>query len=184
MHRFKTVISWLFGLLLIGLSLFVTLETLLRKLFGMSLQGADELGGYVLAISGAFAFTITLFERGHIRIDLIYSKTSATTQAVLSWVASGSLALFGIFVARYIWLVIRDTMAYGSTAPTAWSTPLIYPQVIWYSAMLIFTLASLLAFARASFLLFSGRFDLLNTEFHPRSAQEELAEELSDMERR
>lgn len=184
MHRFTAVVSWLFGLLLVGLSLFVTLETLMRKLFGMSLQGADELGGYVLAISGAFAFTITLVERGHIRIDLLYSKTSATTQAVLSWLASLSLALFGLFVARYIWLVIRDTMAYGSTAPTAWSTPLIYPQAVWYAAMLIFTAASLWAFARASILLFNGRIDLLNAEFHPKSAQEELAEELSDMERR
>lgn len=184
MHRFTTAISWLFGLLLIGLSLFVTLETFMRKVFGMSLQGADELGGYVLAISGAFAFTITLIERGHIRIDLVYSQTSPKTQAVLSWFASLSLAIFGLFVARYIWIVIRDTMAYGSTAPTAWSTPLIYPQSVWYAAMLIFTIASLVAFARASMLLFGGRFDELNTEFHPKTAQEELAEELSDMEHR
>lgn len=184
MHRMTTAISWAFGLLLIGLSLFVTLETLMRKAFGESLQGADELGGYVLAISGAFAFTITLAERGHIRIDLLYGKASATTQAILSWLASLSLALFGLFVARYIWLVIRDTLAYGSTAPTAWSTPLIYPQAVWYAAMLVFTVASLWAFGRATILLFSGRIDRLNVEFHPKSATEELADELSDMERR
>jgi len=184
MHRFIIVISWLFGLLLIGLSLFVTLETLMRKVFSASLQGADELGGYTLAISGALALTIALTERAHIRIDLLYSRFSTKAQAVLSWLASLSLALFGLFVARYIWLVIRDTLAYHSTAPTAWSTPLIYPQAVWYAAMLIFTAASLWAFARASHLLFTGRFHHLNKEFHPKSAQEELAEELSDLERR
>ena len=184
MHRFINIISWLFGLLLIGLSLFVTLETIMRKVFGASLQGADELGGYVLAVSGARAFTIALSERAHIRIDLLYSRFSPKVQAFLSWLASLSLALFGLFVARYIWTVIRDTLSYNSTAPTAWSTPLIYPQTVWYIAMLIFTAASLWAFARASRLFFSGQFDLLNKEFHPKTAQEELAEELSDLERR
>lgn len=184
MHRFTVFISWLFGLMLIGLSLFVTLETIMRKVFGASLQGADELGGYVLAVSGALAFTIALSERAHIRIDLLYARFSTKTQAVLSWFASLSLALFGLFVARYIWSVIRDTLSYNSTAPTAWSTPLIYPQAVWYVAMLIFTAASLLAFFRASHLLFTGRFEVLNEEFHPKSAEEELAEELSDLERR
>ncbi|MGR3401555.1 TRAP transporter small permease [uncultured Paracoccus sp.] len=184
MNRFIVVISWLFGLLLIGLSLFVTLETIMRKVFGASLQGADELGGYVLAVSGALAFTIALSERAHIRIDLLYARFSSKVQAVLSWLASLSLALFGLFVARYIWLVIRDTLSYNSTAPTAWSTPLIYPQSVWYIAMLIFAAMSLSAFARATCLLFAGRFGALNEEFHPKSAQEELAEELSDLERR
>lgn len=184
MHRFIVLVSWLFGLLLLGLSLFVTLETVMRKVLGASLQGADEVGGYVLAISGALAFTIALGERAHIRIDLLYSRFSPRVQAVLSWLASLSLALFGLFVARYIWFVIRDTLAYKSTAPTAWSTPLIYPQAVWYAAMLIFTAASVLAFARASRLLFTGQFELLNKEFHPKSAEEELAEELSDLERR
>ncbi|RNF34353.1 TRAP transporter small permease subunit [Paracoccus methylarcula] len=184
MHRFIVFVSWLFGLLLVGLSLFVTLETVMRKIFGASLQGADELGGYVLAVSGALAFTIALSERAHIRIDLLYTRFSPTVQAALSWLASLSLALFGLFVARYIWLVIHDTLTYNSTAPTAWSTPLIYPQAIWYGAMLIFTLASLWMFGRASRLFFTGQFDRLNAEFHPKTAQEELAEELSDMERR
>lgn len=184
MHRFTLVASWFFGLLLIGLSLFVTLETILRKAFGTSLQGADELGGYVLAISGALAFTVALHERAHIRIDLLYSRFSPAIQAALSWLASLSLALFGLFVARYIWIVIRDTLSYHSTAPTAWSTPLIYPQSVWYIAMLGFTLASLWAFVRASRLFFTGQFGLLNKEFSPKSAKDELAEELADMERR
>ena len=56
MHRFIIVISWLFGLLLIGLSLFVTLETLMRKVFSASLQGADELGGYDISANGSIHY--------------------------------------------------------------------------------------------------------------------------------
>jgi TRAP-type C4-dicarboxylate transport system permease small subunit len=39
-------LSLIFGLIFIGLSAVVTVETVLRKLFNVSIQGADELGGY------------------------------------------------------------------------------------------------------------------------------------------
>ena len=38
--------------------------------------------------------------------------------------------------------------------------------------------------ARATYLLFKGRIDELNVEFHPKSAKEELKEELEDLEHR
>lgn len=184
MQRFTIVVSWLFGLLLVGLSLFVAVETVSRKAFGFSLQGADELGGYVLAIGGALSFTVALMERGHIRIDLLYARLGPLAQAILSWLAALTLALFGLFLARYCWFVIRDTIAYRSTAPTAWGTPMIYPQSIWYAALLIFTAASLWLALKATRYLLTGQIDRLNEEFHPKGAQEELDEELTDLERR
>ena len=74
MDRLGTVLSWVFGGLLVGLSAFVAAETVSRKLFNFSFQGADELGGYVLAIGGALSFTVALIERAHIRIDLIHLR--------------------------------------------------------------------------------------------------------------
>ena len=37
---------------------------------------------------------------------------------------------------------------------------------------------------RATVLLFTGRLDKLNTDFHPKSAKEELKEELEDLAQR
>tara|TARA_R110002049_G_scaffold139897_1_gene300655 strand:- start:948 stop:1502 length:555 start_codon:yes stop_codon:yes gene_type:complete len=184
MNKFTRVVSWLFGILLIGLSLFVTAETASRKLFNISFQGADELGGYVLAIGGALSFTVALLERGHIRIDLLYDRMSPLLQAVFNWLAAVVLAVLGVFLARYCWLVIRDTIDYGSTAPTAWATPLIYPQTLWYLCLLTFTLASLLLAFKASRQLFTGKIAQLNATFHPKGAIEELNEELSDLKKR
>ena len=184
MHRFSLTVSWLFGLLLVALSLFVALETVSRKLFNHSFQGADELGGYVLAIGGALSFSVALIERGHIRIDLVHEKLGPKTQAVLNWLASVSLAAMGLFLARYCWIVVIDTVEYGSTAPTAWATPMVYPQGVWYGAMLIFTGLSLWMAVSATRLLLKGDIDGLNKEFHTKSAKEELEDELEDLRRR
>lgn len=184
MNRFSHAVSWFFGLLLVALSLFIALETVSRKIFNHSFQGADELGGYVLAIGGALSFTVALIERGHIRIDLVHDRLPLRAQAILNWLAAVSLAVMGLFLARYCWLVIRDTVEYGSTAPTAWGTPMIYPQGIWYGALLIFTGTSVWMAIIATRLFLSGDIEELNEEFHTKGALEELEEELKDLKRR
>lgn len=184
MQKVSLVLSWLFGLALISLSLFVTAETIARKLFSHSFQGADELGGYVLAIGGALSFTVCLIERGHIRIDLIHDLMPASVQAVLNWLAAMLLAGFGLFLAYYCWLVVRDTLAYNSTAPTAWATPMIYPQSIWYACLLSFSMTSFILAVLATRRLLAGDFERLNRDFHPKGALEELEDEISDIKSR
>ena len=75
-------------------------------------------------------------------------------------------------------------MDYGSTAATPWATPLIYPQAVWYAALVVFAVAAAAFFLRATFLLLRGRIDDLNRDFHPKGAMEELEEELEDVQRR
>lgn len=63
-------LSLAFGLIFLALSLVVALETIMRKVFNTSLQGADELGGYSLAIGSTLAFSLALLGRTHIRVDV------------------------------------------------------------------------------------------------------------------
>ena len=95
MDRFATFISRVFGVSLLFLSGFVALETVLRKLANTSLQGADELGGYVLAFGSSLAFVVTLIERAHIRIDILHRRFPVRMQAVIDWMAAVSMALLG-----------------------------------------------------------------------------------------
>ncbi len=184
MDRLITVTSWIFGMMLLALSLFVTIETIARKIWNYSFQGADELGGYVLAVGGALSFTIALWERGHVRIDLVHERLPASMQALLNWLSILLLAGFGLFFAWYGFKVIQDTLLYKSAAATPWATPLIYPQSVWYAALALFTLTSAVLLIRATALLIRGRLDDLNATFDPRSAMEELADELSDLSKR
>ena len=72
--RLESILSILFGGIFGVLVIIVTIETIARKLFNVSLQGADELGGYALAIGSTLAFSLAVFGRNHIRVDVLHEK--------------------------------------------------------------------------------------------------------------
>jgi TRAP-type C4-dicarboxylate transport system permease small subunit len=184
MNRFEHIVANIFGVVFLALSLVVTVETVARKLFTFSIQGADELGGYALAIGSTLAFSLALIGRNHIRVDVFHERFPPAVQAVLNWLSSLLLALFTIVIVVVSSKVLRETVEYGSTAQTPWATPLIWPQSLWYAAFVAFMVLTLWYAGRATLLLFSRRIDELNVEFHPKSAKEELKEELDDLEHR
>lgn len=182
--RIETLLATLFGGIFLALSMVVAVETISRKLFNISLQGADELGGYALAVGATIAFSLALMGRNHIRVDVFHEKFSRRVQAWMNWTSIVSLAAFGAFIAWVAFKVIRDTLEYGSTAQTPWATPLIYPQGVWYAGLAIFALVAIGYALRATLLLARGQFDTLNRDFSPKSAKQELKEELDDLAQR
>ena len=111
-------------------------------------------------------------------------KLPRKAQAVLNCVAILSLAVFAIFIDYVALKVVTDTLQYRSTAQTPWATPLIYPQAVWYVGLVIFSLVATGYALRATMLLFTGRTADVLHEFQPKSAKEELREELDDLAHR
>ena len=182
--RIESLLATVFGVIFLVLSVVVGVETLSRKLFNISLQGADELGGYALAVGSTIAFSLALMGRNHIRVDVFHEKFPRALQALLNWLSIVALAVLGIFIAWIAWKVIADTRLYHSTAQTPWATPLIIPQSVWYAGLVAFALVATGYAVRATILLISGRIDALNVDFHPKSPKEELKEELEDLAQR
>jgi TRAP-type C4-dicarboxylate transport system permease small subunit len=180
----EKLLAAIFGIIFLALSVVVTVETLARKLFNFSLQGADELGGYSLAIGSTIAFSLALMGRNHIRVDVFHEMFPRRMKAALNWLSIVLLAAMAVLFVAVSWRVVSETLLYRSTAQTPWATPLIYPQALWYAGLVLFMLAALGFAARATWLLAKGRIDELNDEFHPKSAKEELKEELDDLAHR
>src|SRR4051794_41809988 len=63
MKRLEALAASIFGLAFLVLAVAVTIETVMRKVFNQSLQGVDELGGYILALAGALTFSAVVFPR-------------------------------------------------------------------------------------------------------------------------
>jgi TRAP-type C4-dicarboxylate transport system permease small subunit len=183
-ERIEGVLANVFGAIFLLLSVVVVVETVSRKVFNVSLQGADELGGYALAVGSTIAFSLALMGRNHIRVDVFHEKFPRVVQAGLNWLSIASLAALGVFIAWIALKVLGDTRSYGSTAQTPWATPLIWPQSVWYAGLVIFALVACGYALRATQLLVTGRIDTLNHDFHPKSAKEELKEELEDLAQR
>lgn len=184
MKRAEALFANVFGAIFFVLSFVVTVETLARKLFNYSLQGVDELAGYSLAIGSTIAFSLALAGRNHIRVDVFHELFPRGAKAALNWISIVLLAAMGVLFVVVSWRVISESRLYGSTAQTPWATPLIYPQALWYAGLVLFMLVGLGFAARATWLLAKGRIDELNEEFHPKSAKEELKEELEDFAQR
>ena len=182
--RIESILATVFGSIFLLLAAVVVVETISRKLFNVSLQGADELGGYALAVGSTISFSLALMGRNHIRVDVFHEKFPRAVQAAMNWLSIASLAVLGAFIAWVAFKVIGDTLEYGSTAQTPWATPLIWPQAVWFAGLVIFALVAFGFAVRATLLLLTGQIDTLNHDFHPKSAKEELKEELDDLAQR
>ena len=180
MRTISTIIGCIFGYMCLFLSIIVSAETIMRKVFSVSIQGADELGGYTLAIGSSLAFSVALIGRNHMRIDFLHYRLSERLQAILNWLAIVSIAAFAVLLSWTTLEIVSDSLAYHSTAPTPWATPLIIPQSLWYAGLTIFAVIAVFKALQATSLVGSLRWHDLNMRFNPKAAKEELQEELAD----
>jgi TRAP-type C4-dicarboxylate transport system permease small subunit len=182
--RLEQLLGTAFGLVFFGLAVVVTVETVTRKLFNVSLQGADELGGYALAVGATLGFSIALLGRTHIRVDVFHDRLPARVQAWLNWLSAVSLAALALLLAYLAWFVVQDTQDYKSVAQTPWATPLVIPQTAWLIGLIIFAAIALGSALHATSLLLRGRLQLLDRDYGPRSTKDEVDEELDDIRAR
>lgn len=180
----ERLLANLFGVVFLGLSALVTVETVLRKVFNISLQGSAELGGYALAVGSAIGFSLAVAGRNHIRVDVFHDRFPRPVQVFMNWLSAVSIGLLGLFLVGVCYRVVVKTIEYGSAAQTPWATPLVYPQSVWYAALWMFAAYALVYAVRASYLYFTGRHGQVIAEFHPKSAKEELSDELENLARR
>lgn len=180
----ERVMANLFGVVFLGLSFLVTVETVVRKVFNVSIQGSAELGGYALAVGSAIGFGLAVASRSHIRVDVFHERFSPAVQAFMNWLSAVLIAALGLFLVGVCYRVITKTVEYGSAAQTPWATPLIYPQSVWYLGLVAFAIYAVVYALRATKLLVGGQRAALLEEFHPKSAKEELKDELDDLAQR
>lgn len=184
MRILENVAAALFGAVFVFLSFAVAVETVMRKVFNVSLQGVDELGGYALALGSALAFTLALIARAHIRIDLVHDRLPRLPRIALNVVAVAANAVVAIGLVVMAWYSLRDSISLNSTAQTPWATPLRYPQSLWLGALVVFALAAAAYLGRVLWLLVRGRAGEVERRYSPRGAKDELKEELDDLRSR
>lgn len=173
-----------FGVTMLLLSVTITAETLLRKLFSYSLGGVDELGGYAVAIGAPLAFAVALIRQCHVRINLLHARMPDRARAVLNALATLSMGILSLYLFYFTIGTVADTRTYNSIAQTPWATPLIYPQTVWLVAMGIFAVIGVVLSVKVLRLLARGDWDMLNRRYAPESVEEELEAELADLRQR
>ncbi len=183
-NQLERALAIAFGLIFIALSLIVTVETIIRKVFNTSLQGADELGGYALAIGATIAFTLALLSRSHVRVDVLLARFPPRLQTLLHWLSAVLMMGFAVLIAWLAWATLMDSRDYGSVSQTPWATPLTYPQSLWVLALVIFAVMTTLYAALATIWMLQGKHARIDALLAPKSTQEEVQEEVGDLQTR
>lgn len=141
--------SWCGGGLTALTAVVVSVDVTLRKTLNMTLGGADELAGFALAISSAWAFGYALLSRAHVRIDLVYGWLPIRLRATLDLVAAAVLTLFAGVLAWHGYGVFADSLRLNSHTMSALATPLAVPQFFWVAGLIVFLLTCLVLLGRA-----------------------------------
>ena len=172
------------GWALLLLSFAIAFEVVSRRVLRMSLQGVDEYGGYLLAVCGTIGFSYALFERAHIRIDVLLRMLPLPVRAVADVVA---LLALNFFVWNLLWrsvAVARRSYDLGAIAVSPLETPLVVPQGIWAVATAFFAVVALMLLARALLALPARDWGASAREFGIVGEAAEVAQEIESVRRR
>ncbi len=184
MARLGHFVGVIFGFMMISLSLLITTETIVRKLFSISLGGVDELSGYAIAIGAPLAFSVASIELSNIRINLFYGQLPRSARATLNLISVLGIAVLALFFLVFSYQTLTETIGYRALAQTPWATPLVYPQSFWFAAIAYFAVTSAWVARRAVVLFLRGSLDTLADAFGPERVEEELETELEDLAKR
>jgi TRAP-type C4-dicarboxylate transport system permease small subunit len=169
---------WFGGSLVILAAFVITFDVLIRKLFDLSIGGASELAGYVLAISTAWSLALTLLDRAHIRIDTVYVLLPTRLCAVLDVLALLGFVVFAAFITVQGYGVFMQSVQLNSHSLTPLGTPLVIPQFLWFTGLAFFLLVATLLFLRAAIALVTGDLETVRLLASSGTAAEELEQNI------
>jgi len=168
---------WGGGILLLLTSGMIAVEVILRKVFSISMGGADELSSYVLAISCSWAFGFALMRKAHIRIDILYTRLPSGWRSALDILSLLTFLLYLVPLVYFASIVVKTSVLRESTANTPLQTPLWIPQGIWLAGLVVFLFTTTVLLATTIYRLYKKDFVGARQLTGPTTLQEEIEEE-------
>lgn len=176
-HKVSRIFVWIGGTLIILSALLVTLEVFLRKVFNVSIGGADELSGYAFGVATSLGFAYALFERAHIRVDAIYNLFPNSLKIIANVFGIMMLGGFVGIICLMAWGLVMDTLANNSHSITPMRTPLAWPQIPWLIGWIFFFFCCVLLTIASLKAAISGDFHAVNSLIGTKTIDEQIEDE-------
>lgn len=180
--RLSQVFVWVGGSLLVFAALLTTTDVVLRKLISFSFAGADEIAGYLFAVSTAMAYAFTVLQRGNVRIDALYLVLPRIVRLGLD--VLGFLLLAGLlaFMTERAFDVWTNSLENDSVSITPLVTPLALPQGFWFFGLVFAMVIVVLLLVRLITAIAQRDTARITQLVGARSLEEEVAEEMAHAE--
>ncbi len=175
--------AWFGGAITLASVLLICFDVIVRKFFGFTTGGADELSGYAFAISTSWSLAFVVLHRGNVRVDALYQLLPVRISAMLDWLSLVALGVFMVFLTYYASFVVDTSWVQNSAANTPLATPLWIPQGLWFLGLAWMCLVLALMLVRASVAMVTGDITAIKDLCGVRSVEEEAQEEAEIGER-
>lgn len=169
---------WVGGSLILVAAFMVTFDVVVRRFFGFTLGGADEISGYLFAIATSWAFAYVLLNRGNVRIDALYLLLPRKVCAFLDLLALLVLGAFMAVLTHRAFELIMTTIHLSAKSTTPLRTPLIWPQSFWFAGLVLFMIAFVLILLQTLVSIARGDYETVRKVAGAPSLDEEIKEEL------
>mmetsp|Transcript_36068 Transcript_36068/g.46783 ORF Transcript_36068/g.46783 Transcript_36068/m.46783 type:complete len:183 (-) Transcript_36068:74-622(-) len=156
LRKINHTVAIVVGLGLLGMAAFVVADIVLRQVHA-SFGGSEELAGYAMALVSSWGMAFALLELGHIRIDLLRSRTQGTLRALFDVFSMIIMSWVVVTIAVKCWPVVERAVENGSRANTPLATPLAWVQVPWFAGWVWFAIMACLVTLAAVSLFVRGR---------------------------
>ncbi len=186
MHRLaevvSTVLARIAGFAILACAVLITAEVVARKLLHVSFIGADEISGYVLAISVTWGASLALVRRAHVRIDVLHARLPRLAAAALDLLALLSMLAITLLFAWFSTRLLATSLRTGAVSNTPMEVPMWIPQVLWVGGFWIFAAIAVILILATLRALIAGDPQKAHRIAGVRGALEEAQEELAEAE--
>ena len=169
---------WVAGFCYLLITVLICFDIFARQLLGFSTEATIELTGYLMAVGMSWGLAGTLFERGHVRIDVLVQRMPLRVRV---WLHLASLFALVVSTGFYVYgavSIAKDSFAFNATDLTTLRTPLVLPQGIWAAGFVLLLLAALALALRSIGQLMRGDLDAMDRALMARTYEDEAAETL------
>lgn len=169
---------WVAGFCYLLITVLICFDIFARKFLGFSTESTIELTGYLMAVGMSWGLAGTLFERGHVRIDVLVQRMPLRVRV---WLHFASLLALVVSTAFYVYgavSIAKDSFAFNATDLTTLRTPLVLPQGVWAAGFILLLLAAVALALRSVAQLLRGDLVTMDRALMARTYEDEAAETL------
>lgn len=167
---------------LLGLGVLVALDVAARNTLGRNIGGVDEIAGYIFAIGISWSLAGAFYVRSHVRIDFLYQKAPLGLRSFLDAMSILALGFAAAFLAFSGWLVVSGSWSMGSRSASVLQVPLVIPQLLWFTGIVVFLAGLAVSLLRAGLTLAAGHYSEIAATYGIMSALEESQDALGPRE--
>jgi len=116
------------GWMFFACAAFIVFDVFARNFLGFSSKSTTEVTGYMLAFGVSWGLSHALYERGHVRVDILINRMPAGLRQYLHLLALLLLAVFAGYATYGAINLALESWDFNATDMSALRTPLVIPQ--------------------------------------------------------